>query len=169
LAFYRDSSYPELIDLWQLVDEVMFVYEANARVRSVRLVAVKPDVTSPVEGCKGELRQVLSNLVVNAIEATPDGGSVEITSRTESERLLLSVWNSGPGIAPDHRLHIFEPFFTTKATGTGLGLWVSAELARKHGGDILLSTGEDGTTFTLVLPLKPDDISAGGTPRTVQR
>jgi signal transduction histidine kinase len=110
----------------------------------------------------GELRQLLANLISNAIDAVAPGGGFRLeTSCVKTEAgsaIRISVEDDGPGIDPRHAEHIFEPFFTTKRdVGTGLGLWVSKQIVERHGGTIRAEArGKDlkGARFTVVLPLK---------------
>jgi two-component system, NtrC family, sensor kinase len=117
----------------------------------------------------GEMRQVFSNLLGNAIEATAAGGKIAVhvrpwreVSGARRQGVRVTVADTGSGISPQVRSHIFEPFFTTKGEkGTGLGLWVSQGIVAKHGGRIRLhsstSAERHGTTFTIFLPEKPED------------
>jgi signal transduction histidine kinase len=104
------------------------------------------------------LRQALINMLVNAIQAMPNGGEVRVRARLEPvggrEWLRLDVADTGCGI-PTELLHrVFEPFFTTKAQGTGLGLAVVKRIAEEHHGELALESAPGrGTTFTLRLPL----------------
>lgn len=117
----------------------------------------------PVECFEGDIRQVLSNLVGNAIDAMPRGGRLVIRSREGTEwssgrvGLFLTVADSGCGISTEARGKLFEAFFTTKGIGgTGLGLWISAEIMERHQGRIRLRSSQNpdrcGTTVTLFLP-----------------
>lgn len=109
-----------------------------------------------VKGNPHDLQQVFLNLFLNAIQAMPDGGTVNIAARREEDRALIEVSDSGSGIVPEHIEEIFDPFFTTKklGEGTGLGLSVSHGIMEKHGGTIsVASEVGKGTTFSLRLPL----------------
>jgi signal transduction histidine kinase len=101
-----------------------------------------------------QLRQILLNLLINAGEATPGGGPVEIRTRYDGAgQVLVEVSDHGNGIRPEHADQIFRPFFTTKPKGTGLGLAVSKRLAEQHGGDLGFEPNAGGgTTFRLSLP-----------------
>jgi signal transduction histidine kinase len=116
---------------------------------------------------QGDVRQVLNNLVANAIDAMPFGGRLLIRSRTGHDwktsrhGLVLTVADNGAGIRRADRKHIFEAFFTTKGTaGNGLGLWVCQEIVHRHNGRLRLRTtqrpGRNGTAFTLFLPFDPE-------------
>jgi signal transduction histidine kinase len=109
----------------------------------------------------GELRQLFANLIGNALDAmTPEGGRLVVRSHAATlngvRGIRISVADTGCGITQDARRHIFEPFFTTKeATGTGLGLWVSEQIIRKHHGSVRVRsrvTGRTGTVFSIFFP-----------------
>jgi signal transduction histidine kinase len=100
------------------------------------------------------------NLIINAVEAMPEGGALTITSALRNSWLAIEVQDTGQGLTRDEVARIFEPFYTTKAGGTGLGLAVSYGIIQQHGGRIeVQSAPGQGTTFTVLLPLKhgPED------------
>ncbi|MEN8160731.1 MAG: ATP-binding protein, partial [Myxococcota bacterium] len=104
----------------------------------------------------GQLSQVFVNLLVNALQAVGQVGKVEIETRLEDDRAVVRVSDDGAGIAPEHRDRLFDPFFTTKPAGegTGLGLYVSHEIVRGHGGEIVvISTPGEGASFEVRLPV----------------
>lgn len=102
-----------------------------------------------------QIKQVLLNLVKNAVEAMPQGGKLTISSQREGNHLQVSVADTGDGIAPDRIKRIFHPFYTTKKKGTGLGLAVSYKIIQDHEGDITVQSREgEGAKFTFTLPLK---------------
>jgi len=113
---------------------------------------------------EGEIRQVLNNLVSNAIDAMPpSGGRLLFRSReatdwkTGREGMLITIADTGSGISREHRERIFEPFFTTKGfSGTGLGLWVSRDIVERHRGKLRMRSSQNpthhGTVFTVFLP-----------------
>lgn len=101
-----------------------------------------------------QLKQVLLNLLQNAVDAMGGVGTVRVESRLEAERARVTVTDEGPGIPPEARDKVFDPFFTTKSEGSGLGLAISRGIIRDHGGDLVLAPGEKkGTTFVIDLPL----------------
>jgi signal transduction histidine kinase len=122
-----------------------------------RRVAVKrafaPDLPSVVVA-PDELEQVFINLVLNAVDAMPEGGTLRVASwQSEDDRLAVAFSDTGHGIAPDDIERVFEPFFSTREDGTGLGLTVSHNVIERHGGEIVVeSTLDQGTTFTVWLP-----------------
>jgi signal transduction histidine kinase len=102
------------------------------------------------------LRDALSNLLLNAIQATPAGGSVRVEARTEDTSLFVAVTDSGPGVPPEQRERIWEPFYTTKQRGTGLGLAIVRKRVEEVGGHARLAPSRpgEGARFELTLPLR---------------
>jgi signal transduction histidine kinase len=108
----------------------------------------------PVEADPAKLNQVLLNLARNAMEAMGTGGSLELRLRLQDGFVELSIHDDGPGIPSQVLPKIFEPFFTPKERGTGLGLPLSQQIVREHGGRLeCISVPGQGTTFRLLLPL----------------
>ena len=148
----------EDLDLGAVVTQVRSLLEPHATKRSVSLAVVVPPRLPAVHGDAGQLKQVLLNIVLNAIDASPESG--EVTVRTQPARgadgerqVRLDVVDQGPGISPEHLDLLFTPFFTTKETGTGLGLAVAHQLVAEHGGTLVASaTPGGGATFTVTLP-----------------
>ena len=105
------------------------------------------------------VQQALVNLVMNAVEASSPGGRVDLRAGANSDgSVRIEVENTGPTIPPASVVRIFEPFFTTKAQGTGLGLAIARNIARAHGGDLVLSTNESGRVcFALTFPVARED------------
>lgn len=100
-----------------------------------------------------KLYQAFLNLILNAIEATPDGGHLNVMIAKDGDFAKISIENSGEGISPDIQERMFDPFFTTKAKGIGLGLAQAKTAIEEHGGTIsCVSEKEKGTTFTVILP-----------------
>ena len=168
LGFYRDTSVPGPVDMREIIDAVLRLYENKMRSKNVVLDLQLGDCPE-VFGLQGEMKQLIANLVSNAADAIGHAGKIRITMQRVSDARMngveLKVEDSGPGVSAEHRLHIFEPFFTTKKdVGTGLGLWVSKEIAERHGGRIELSSspnGLGGAVFTVFLPSE-HSASAGG-------
>ena len=161
LAFYREVASPVSTSVQQLLDEVLSAYSSKIEGTRITLEKRYADV-GPLSAFPGELRQVFSNLVLNAIEAVANSGKVSIHVKhvhdgDGQEGVCVSVADDGPGIAPEHMNRIFEPFFTTKESkGTGLGLWVSQGIVHKHKGSIKvrssISPVYHGTCFMVFLP-----------------
>jgi two-component system, NtrC family, sensor histidine kinase HydH len=101
-----------------------------------------------------QLQQVLLNLLINAIEASPAGATIWIRSAVQQNKLAMEIEDQGNGISEEHLEHIFDPFFTTKPKGTGLGLAISSMIIAQHGGSLTFrSNPASGTTFRVELPL----------------
>jgi len=162
LAFYRESHSPVKIDLAELIASVLELYAPKIRQSRVD-VDFRRDGACAITAFPGELRQVFSNLIVNAVDAMPAGGKLHIrvrpsrSRRSQQSGVRLVVADTGSGIPRDHLTHLFEPFFTTKGEkGTGLGLWVSRDIISKHDGTIQIRTAsgtwKNGTCFSIFLP-----------------
>ena len=152
LGFYRESGAPTPVDLGELVREVVALYEAKLRAKNIR-VHTDAAASQPILGSRGELRQVIANLVANAVDVLPGGGSIRVVTTDSNGGVQIRVSDNGPGIPAQNLARIFEPFFTTKAElGTGLGLWVSRQIVEKHGGTIAVESSPGGTCFTISLP-----------------
>lgn len=148
------QSQPDLIEkiqLTELINEVMVKLPAYKQVTVVRKIA--PGLP-PILADRPHLQQVLTNLVVNANQAMPDGGTLTISASVSDDKLHLTVTDTGQGIAPEIMAHIFEPLFTTKAKGVGLGLPVARNLLAIYGGSILVeSEAGKGTMVIVTLPV----------------
>ncbi len=113
----------------------------------------------PLEAHADQMRQVFLNLMLNACDAMPNGGTLHISTMLGQQNnhipaIVVTIADTGIGIPPEHQPHLFEPFYTTKPQGTGLGLAISAHIIAQHGGQIQLASQVDvGTTFTITLPL----------------
>ena len=163
LGFVRDASGAVLLHIAPILEDVLRLHSTRL---SAKGIAVKTEFSphDEIRGFPTELRQLFSNLIVNAIEAMPQGGRlrlhvVNIAERIQSRRpgVRISVADTGAGIRREHRNRIFEPFFTTrKDSGTGLGLWLSESVVHKHRGWIRFRshTGPQpsGTVFMVFLP-----------------
>jgi two-component system CheB/CheR fusion protein len=166
LKFHRENVRPSEFELAGLIAELAEFYQLKARQHGVTVVK-RLDTEAKVLGFSGEIRQVISNLLLNAIEATPQGGRVTLHLYESFDRrgdhrrgYRVSIADTGIGIEAQHRTRIFEPFFTTKGeNGTGLGLWVSMGIINRAGGFIRLRStrrpGRSGTCFSIFLPADP--------------
>ncbi|HEX3986655.1 MAG TPA: ATP-binding protein [Acidobacteriaceae bacterium] len=161
LRFYRQSTLPVEANVRELLDSVLTLH--TGRIQSLQ-VELRRDYSGdiPLFCLAGELRQVLANLIGNALDAmTPAGGRLVVRARRNTRLgipgVRITVADTGSGIAPEALHHIFEPFFTTKeATGTGLGLWVSDQIIRKHHAIARVRScaagRRTGTVFTVFFP-----------------
>jgi two-component system, NtrC family, sensor histidine kinase HydH len=105
-----------------------------------------------------KIKQAVLNLVINALEAMPDGGTLVLSASARDGELFIEVADTGSGIPPEIQPSLFKPYFSTKAQGTGMGLALTEKLIGQHGGRIEFRTGSGGTTFSIAVPLEP----AGG-------
>lgn len=158
LGFYRESTSPSKVDLAAVLDAVLETYARNLPAGIKVRKHYRPGPS--LEVVEGEIRQVLGNVLVNAVQAMGDRGTIDLkvepALRPGGNGWLIVVQDSGPGI-PDCDLgSLFEPFFTRKGAGTGLGLWIARQIIERHGGSIAVEsrtgTEQHGTTVTIFLP-----------------
>jgi PAS domain S-box-containing protein len=163
LSFYRESKQPIPVNLPELLDGVLDLQERALSTSRIRLS--KRYMTTPVvHGFPVELRQVFLNLIGNAVQAMPTGGTLgihvrEVTDRSRGRKgTAISILDTGIGIQPDDLKRLFQPFFSTKSTkGTGLGLWISKGIIQKYDGTLtcrtLRSHNGNVTCFRVFLPV----------------
>lgn len=142
----------EPIDLGQLAGAVVALADSKAAERRIRCVAENTQPSAAVRGDPLLLRQVVTNLVLNAIEAVATGGHVTVRTGNRGDRAMLQVIDDGPGIPDKYRDRLFEPHFTTKPSGSGIGLFVSYGIVREHRGELLYEGNKNGAVFTVLLP-----------------
>src|SRR2546422_7452111 len=159
-VFSRAQAIPEWVPvkLNELAEEVIEMtrprWQAEAQIRGIEIdVRLEPGDVPPAAGDPSPLREVLMNLIFNAIEALPHGGEVAITTWAEDKAVFCSVVDTGTGMAPSVQKRAMEPFFTTKGfASTGLGLSVAYGIIRRHGGELSIDSVENrGTTVTFRL------------------
>jgi signal transduction histidine kinase len=143
------------IDVHAGLDSTLKMLGHSIKVDSIRVVQNYDEKLPPVSGHAGELNQVWTNLLDNAIDAVGQGGSIEIATRREGEIVCVTITDDGPGIPEELRGQIFDPFFSTKAPGegTGLGLDIVNRIIRQHEGKINLKSRPGQTTFEVCLPV----------------
>jgi signal transduction histidine kinase len=145
----------EEIDLARLVEDA--VETASVAQEDVRVVSSVQGSLPSVRGDRARLRQVLGNLIDNAVKYSPEGGEVRVTAAASNGSVRISVRDEGPGIPRDQHSRIFEKFGRAEVPGaskpgTGLGLFIARSIAEAHGGALDVSSATPGTTFTLTLP-----------------
>jgi PAS domain S-box-containing protein len=161
LGFYREQNSAAMVSLTELVGEVLKIYSSKLREAGV---TVETNFASGREVVvrKGELVQVVSNLVTNAMYAMNPGGTLRVNTEDgrcgEREAVVLTIEDNGRGIPAENLQRVFEPFFTTRgAIGTGIGLWVAKQFVGGHSGTIEVASSTDmvshGTKFRIALPL----------------
>lgn len=156
LSFNRSSSAATPTNLRNLLEEVRGIYEGRIKSQNIQ-VEIECPCDLEITTIKGDLQQIASNLIANALDALEPGGHLKIKATGERRGARLEVEDNGSGIVPENLERVFEPFFTTKRdTGTGLGLWVVKDLVDKQGGTISVCSSVDGTRtgtrFSLFLP-----------------
>jgi signal transduction histidine kinase len=143
----------ESIVLATLLQEVVALLEAEAKARSVRLTVQVLGSLPPLLLDRQQMQQALLNLLLNALQATPPGGAVQVTAEAGATEVRLTITDQGSGIALEMLERIFDPYFTTKPEGTGLGLPIALRIIQAHGGTLdVRSIPGQGTTVEVRLP-----------------
>ncbi|UPJ50105.1 HAMP domain-containing histidine kinase [Bradyrhizobium sp. 200] len=140
-------------DIAAFLTERVELFREQAASQEVELEARGGDAEARFDPAR--IAQAIDNLILNAIQNTPRGGRVTLSSERKGDRLVLSVADTGQGVPEAVRAHLFEPFVTGRSEGTGLGLAVVREIAEAHGGAVRAVHRNDGTTFVLELPWRP--------------
>ena len=162
LRFHRQATSPQLMNTRDLLDTVLSIYQGRLNNTHVKVLR-RSRARRKVHCFDGEIRQVLSNLVGNALDVMPGGGRLLVREReatnwrTGEPGVSITIADDASGMSPEVQAKIFNPFFTTKGvTGTGLGLWVSREIVQRHRGELNVRSSQSpahhGTVFTLFLP-----------------
>lgn len=163
LGYVREVSDARPLDVAATLDEVLQLYNLKLNRKKIQTTREFED-SCEIRGFSGELRQLFSNLIVNAVDAMGDGGRLRLrVARTHEQNghyrrgVRVTFADNGGGISRDDLRRVFEPFYTTKGdTGTGLGLWLAESIVHKHGGSIRVRsctrTGRSGTVFSVFLP-----------------
>jgi len=161
LGYYREHAAASMASLAQIAEHAITIYEPRCTAAGI---TIEKSLLSSrkVVLRRGEMMQVISNLIANAIYAMPDGGVLSISVRdaaTPADGVVLSIADNGAGIAPDVLPKVFDAFFTTRATvGTGIGLFIAKNFIEGHGGQISIESHTEpekqGTTVRIFLPLQ---------------
>lgn len=171
LTFSRETSIPVRVQFADLIEEVLVLHARRIRDKNLRVVR-QYETYEPIIVFPGEMRQVVLNLLSNAIEATHAGGRIVVRIRGSrrwnghsARGLRLSIGDDGSGIPREIRERLGEPFFTTKGQGgTGLGLWLTQSILSRYGGSLQLrssvSSNRHGTVFSIFLPLNLRTLAA---------
>jgi signal transduction histidine kinase len=160
LHYAKPTVHGERVAAVAVAAQTAWLFGRDAERRNVRLEFEKPTHEIMAQASEEALSEVLSNLIVNAMEAQPDGGRVRISVGRYDGRLDIVVDDDGPGITAELRAKIFQPYFTTKATGTGLGLSIVARRIEELGGTLAVESPlhrGKGTRFHLTLPLAEEE------------
>ena len=164
LGFYRESSAAVLVEVPVLIESVLALYSNKFSTKNITVLRDFGECP-PIQVVRGEMNQVVANLISNAADAVSHDGVITIRlackESTDGPVVHLAVEDDGPGVTEENAQRIFEPFFTTKKdVGTGLGLWVVKEIVERHGGAIGVNShngnGPRGAIFTVQLPCSPE-------------
>lgn len=156
LGFYRENFQPTKLVVSDIIDDVLAIYERKFKYKRLNIDRrFDPGLT--ISGFEGEMKQMLSNLITNAVDACRDGGKIIIAARATQQLpsnrrgICITVADNGAGISNQDKLNLFTPFFTTKKNlGTGLGLWITKELLEKRGGRIRFRSRDSSPSGTVV-------------------
>jgi PAS domain S-box-containing protein len=160
LGYYKDTGMPTQAHVHDLLENVLTVYNSKILATGISVDSRFADLQKIVIS-KGEMLQVFSNIIANAIDAMKEGGVLKIATRNilsaSGDGIQITIQDTGTGISPEHLSRVFEPFFTTKGElGTGIGLWVASELVERRGGQISIASStapqSSGTVVTIFLP-----------------
>ena len=154
---YMDQASRQEVDLHKGIENTLLILKHKLKKKNITVVKEYAEDLPRVTAFGSELNQLWTNLIVNAIEAMPEGGRLKVRTKLEPVDVMVEVRDNGPGIPPEVQARIFEPFFTTKPVGegTGLGLDTSMRIVRRHHGNIRFETKPGDTCFQVRLPLKP--------------
>lgn len=141
------------IRLDQVVKDALDIFSPQIDARRIQVSFTCAEAVPPIKADRTELEQIITNLLMNAIEELPQGGELSIRIDCPEGLFAIRVADNGSGIARDHLDSIFKPFFSTKSRGTGIGLPVARRIARLYHGDVTVEqTSKNGTTFLVTIP-----------------
>jgi two-component system NtrC family sensor kinase len=156
LSFSKpDQEEKQAVDLNTVLDEILILHEKQLQENDIKIKTFFAEALPQISASKNQLRQVFLNLVANARDAMPSGGTLSVKTVADKETVKIEISDSGVGIKEEHIKKIFDSFFTTKDTvkGVGLGLSVCYGFIKDHGGDIEVKSKEnEGTTFSITFP-----------------
>ena len=145
---------PQELSVQDVLKELATLVEAEAQQSKVRIRVVAPLTLPPLKADREYFRQTLLNLILNSLQAMPEGGTLTLEANTSNGNLLITVTDTGVGIPQKNLPRIFEPYFTTKAKGSGLGLAIARRIVEAHGGTIaVFSKAGQGCRFRISLPI----------------
>ncbi|MGH9585864.1 MAG: sensor histidine kinase, partial [Acidobacteriaceae bacterium] len=170
LGYYREHSAAVSTSLCNLVADALRIYQPRFDAAGI-LVKTRFENSRNITVRKGEMMQVISNLIMNAIQAMPMGGTLTVSVKDEPrqkgypEAIAIRIADTGPGILPEVLPRVFDAFFSTRQTvGTGIGLFVAKQFVEAHGGRIKIDSSaapdNHGTTVSVILPVRPPGLLA---------
>ena len=149
-----------LVDVAAMIGQQVELMRPQASKQGVKFALDFGDGAVEISADRTRLEQVLLNLIINALESMPDGGTIRIGTRREHDSLRIEVADGGCGVPSNVQDKILEPYVTTKSTGTGLGLALCDKIVRQHDGVLEFYSSSDGTTFEVTLPMEPAKVLA---------
>jgi two-component system NtrC family sensor kinase len=157
LSFSKpDQEERQVVDVNTVLDVILLLHERQLQENDIKIATSLAEDLPKIKASKNQLRQVFLNLIANARDAMPAGGTLSVKSYSDSEHVKIQITDTGVGIAEKHIKKIFDSFFTTKDSvkGVGLGLSVCFGFIKDHGGNIdVKSKVGAGTTFTVTFPI----------------
>lgn len=154
LSITKVKVEPDIIDLNMLIEDVIESFIPLIKNRKIKLSSNVDDSELYLLADYNRLSQVVINLIKNSIEAIDNDGEIEILVTENKNNVVLRIKDNGSGISEENLKRMNEPFFTTKNSGTGLGVYLSTEIIKAHGGSLRYTSNEKGTTATITLPNK---------------
>jgi signal transduction histidine kinase len=157
LSFYREQNEAREFDLVEIAESALRIHAYRFAAKSIQLRKELPGQLMVI-ALGGELLQVFSNLILNALDALPDKDAVLcLRMRADKERAYITISDNGHGIHPSIRDRLFEPYVTDKTSGNGVGLWLSKQILERHQATVRFRSshkpGKSGTTFRVSLPI----------------
>jgi len=153
---YMDQASMQEVDIHKALENTLLILKFKLKKKNITVIREYAENLPAVKVYGSELNQVWTNLIVNAVDAMPERGTLKVRTKRDPVDLMVEIRDNGSGIAPDLKTRIFEPFFTTKPVGegTGLGLDTVARIVRKHRGNIRFESKPGDTCFQVRLPLE---------------
>jgi signal transduction histidine kinase len=155
---YMDRSQTrQAVDVHRGIDETLTILNHKLRKKNIEIVRNYDPALPELLGYGGELNQVWTNLIDNAVDAMDDSGRLQLTTEHGSDEVRVTFEDNGKGIPPEHLSQVFDPFFTTKrqGEGTGIGLDIAKQIVDRHHGTIRVNSVPGKTEFQVILPLAP--------------
>ena len=160
LSFSKpEEEEKQAVDINTVLDEILLLHEKQLQEYDIKIKTAFAEEIPQINASKDQLRQVFLNLVANARDAMPDGGTLSVATAADDENVRIEITDTGIGIKEEYLKKIFDSFFTTKDSvkGVGLGLSVCYGFIKDHGGDIQVKSKLDsGTTFTIIFPISQE-------------
>ena len=140
-------------DIDEVIDNVLRLCREKTKAKDIKIELIREDKMPGIRIDPEQIKQVLLNMILNAIQSIGQNGIITIDRAMENKVMRISLKDTGSGIPEDAVGRIFEPFFTTKKNGTGLGLSISSRIIKNHGGSIKVRSSMTGTEFVIILPV----------------